>query len=143
MRGGRPSKSRTTKATCHDASMKGSVYFVSISPSAKTIFRLTMSRWLSPGSGFILVSLVEGVEAALVHRTSAGTRELRGLLEQMLHGMTRLRLIQEERDLALVQSELGRQRDPKVLVPREQGSADWQQFVQDESLRGMEVDREL
>src|SRR5437899_1754700 len=92
---------------------------MSRSASEKTNRRSTSPRCRTPPSGRIVLR-VEGGESTSSRCSDRKAFDFRGLLQQMLHSMARLRLVEEECDLPLVEGELRGEMNPQLLVPGEQ-----------------------
>src|SRR5438445_10642167 len=81
--------------------------------------RSTSPRCRTPPSGRIVLRVERGKP------TSSGfsdwkTLDLGGFLQKMLHGMARLRLVEEESHFPFVEAEVCGEEDPHLLVPGEQ-----------------------
>src|SRR5467141_2515742 len=138
--GGLPSVSRTTNGTFHVPSTKGRVYFVTSSESANAIRRPTISRCRMPGSiPTRVLPFVERSEATLRRCLRFGTRNFRGVLEEMLHRMARFAFAKEVRGLSLVEAEPRRQMDSKLFVIREQDPYGTHEFREHEALGYVQV----
>src|SRR6266545_439445 len=142
-RGGPPIRSTTVKTTFHSGSMNGNVYFVMSSASSRPRRRPTMLRWRMPVSRVVRLALVERVEPSGRRLARLRVGDLGGLFQEMLDRVTRLRLIEEERDLALVEAQLGRQLNPELLVAGKEGLQDRQDIGPHERLGRMQVAGEL
>src|SRR6266704_3311427 len=142
-RGGPPIRSTTVKGTRHSGSTNGKVYFVMISASSRASRRPTMLRWRLPGSRVVRLALVERVEPSGRRLARFRMGDLGGLFKEMLDRVARLRLIQQERDLSLIEVQLGRQLDSEFLVAGKQRLQDRQDIGPHEGLRRMQVAGEL
>src|SRR2546426_12341024 len=104
--------------------------------------RSTSPRCRTPLSGRIVLRVERGKP------TSSGfsdwkTLDLGGLLQKMLHGMARLRLVEEEGHLPFLEAEFRGEVDPQLLVPGEQGSDRRQEIGADDRLGNMQHLRQL
>src|SRR3989454_12845181 len=80
------------------------------------MYRSTRPRCRAPSSGPVVLLLVERMEPAFSARARAWTRDHRGFLQQVLHRVARLRLVQQEGGLSLVESKLPGPVDPEPFV---------------------------
>src|SRR2546426_11499425 len=95
--------------------MNWNTYLAARSVSAKAIRRSSSPRCRTPASACIVL-FTEGGEPAASRLTYREALDLRRFLQQMLHGVARLGLPEEECDLPLVQRELCREPDSQLLV---------------------------
>src|SRR2546427_12085962 len=81
--------------------------------------RSTSPRCRTPPSGRIVLRVVGGKPTSSRFSDRQGF-DFRGLLQQMLHGVARFRLVEEEGHLPFVEGELGGGGGPPLLIPRGQ-----------------------
>src|SRR5439155_22392287 len=104
--------------------------------------RSTSPRCRTPPSGRIVLR-VEGRKATSSRFPDGKTLDLRGLLQKMLHGMARLRLVEEEGYLPFIEAELRGEVDPQLLVPGEQRSDRREEIGADNRLGNMQQLRQF
>src|SRR6266480_4547536 len=156
IRGGLPTRSRTTKGTFHEASTNGKVYLVRSSESARSRSsprsrtreaagsrRPTMARWRIPDSCGIGFVLVERGERALLRLGRARPGDEGRLLEKVLHRVARLGLFHQEGDLGVLEAEGGREIHPQLLVALKQHPDRREELVEDEGPRHVQVASEF
>src|SRR5207245_10223225 len=99
--------------------------------------RSTSPRCRTPPSGRIVLRVERGKP------TSSGFSDwkildLGGFLQKMLHGMARLRLVEEEGHLPFVEAEFRAEADRQLLVPGEQCSGRRQEIRADARLANVQ-----
>src|SRR2546422_5666369 len=99
--------------------------------------RSTSPRCRTPPSGRIVLR-IEGGEPTSARFSDRKAFDFCCLLQKMLHGMARFRLVEEEGHLPFVEGELRGEVDPKFLVPREQRPDRRQEIGADDRLRNMQ-----
>src|SRR2546427_3869072 len=98
--------------------------------------RSTSPRCRTPPSGRIVLRVVGGKPTSSRFSDRQGF-DFRGLLQQMLYGVARLRLVEEEGPLPFVEGELPGEVDPQLLIPPEQRPDRRQKIGADERPRKM------